>query len=160
MAFGHLCTKIHYNQNAADKGVMPMNKKRLWLASTVAPVTPIVVVILVPALLTQGQAYGNALPMAILFGLLTSYLGTIALGVPQFLMLQRFGRLNLTALSLAGAASGVLVFSCFLYLFGLLLDSQVSIGATEILWGAGLGVMVAVPFSLLSGITNAGKGRS
>lgn len=21
MAFGHLCTKIHYNQNAADKGV-------------------------------------------------------------------------------------------------------------------------------------------
>jgi len=138
---------------------MAMNKNRLCLASTVAPVTPIVAVIIVPALVTQGQAYGNALPMAILFGLLTSYLGTIALEVPQFLMLQRFGRLNLTALSLAGAASGVLVFSCFLYLLGLMLDSQASIGATEVLWGAGLGVMVAVPFSLIAGITSHSSRR-
>lgn len=27
MAFGHLCTKIHYNQNAADKGVRRLKRR-------------------------------------------------------------------------------------------------------------------------------------
>ncbi|MFL1456375.1 hypothetical protein ACJO5Y_18190 [Marinobacter sp. GN3S48] len=137
-----------------------MNKRRLWLASITAPLTPVVAVTLVPMFFTQGQAFGNWLPVVILLGLFTSYLGAFVLGLPLVFLLERFGRLNLVALALAGAASGALIFSCFLYFLGLMLGSQSNIGFTEAVWGAGLGLMVAVPFSLVAGITSAGKGRS
>ncbi|MFL1407370.1 hypothetical protein ACJO2E_18655 [Marinobacter sp. M1N3S26] len=130
-----------------------MNKRRMLLALVIAPLIPVVAVILLPALLGQ-QIFGNWLPFAILFGLVTSYLGAIAFGVPLISLLRKFGRLNIISVSLVGAASGSVVLCLSMNLFGFMLGSQPSVNLATLVWGAGLGLTVAIPFCLIAGITS------
>ncbi|WP_160154171.1 hypothetical protein [Microbulbifer sp. ALW1] len=134
-----------------------MNKNRLYLASMIAPLVPTFLVVLLPALFLGSQAFGNALLMAILLSLITSYLAFFALGVPLLLVLEKKGALSLVGLSTAGAIAGALAFTCMLYIFGSMLESKADVGAIQIIWGAGVGLAVAVVFSLVSGITRRGS---
>lgn len=130
-----------------------MNKRRMLLALVIAPLIPVLAVILLPALLGQ-KIFGNWLPFAILSGLVTSYLGAIAFGGPLISLLRKFGRLNIISVSLAGAASGAVVLCLFMNLFGLMLGSQPSVNSVTLVWGAGLGLTVAIFFCLIAGITS------
>lgn len=138
---------------------MPMNKNRLYMGSLIAPLVPTLLVVILPALFLGNQAFGDAFLMAMAFSLITSHLAFFAFGVPIVLLLKRKGALSMASLSLAGALAGVLAFSCFLCIFGLLLESKAGIGVIQIIWGATVGLAVAVVFSLISGITSLGSGR-
>ena len=62
MAFGHFCTKIHYNQNAADKGVMRfpfIGSKIMKIASRVFIVLSVLSIISGVGYLAIGLSSSN-----------------------------------------------------------------------------------------------------
>ena len=128
-----------------------MNESRFFWAAAVAPLTPTGLVIAASLLLPYG--FGNGLFFAILFSVLTSYLGFFLVGLPPVQLLKRKGYLNFGTLAIAGIVAGVLAFAGFSFVFGLMLSSRGSYGVVEAAWGAGFGLIVAIVFGLVAGIT-------
>lgn len=133
---------------------MPMNDRRFLLAVGIAPLTPIVAIVLLLVLTTDESTTSYWIPIIVSFGLPTSYLGTCVVGLPLVIFLKRGGRLNLVSMSIAGAVSGGGLSACFSYFLSLLLGSPLRFDITLATWGAGLGIMVAITFGLLAGITS------
>ena len=135
---------------------MPLSSEtRFNLAAATAPLVPAFLVVVVPTILTGGTAYGNAWFLAILFSVVTSYVGLLVV-LPFIVYLRRNGRLTFVMLSVAGVAGGMVLFAGFLYVFAFMLGTQgyYDYDLQDAIWGALLGLTVAVPFGLIAGITN------
>lgn len=128
-----------------------MNESRVGLAAAVAPMAPTVLVVVASMVLPYG--FGNALFFAILFSMLTSYLGFFLVGLPLVHLLKRPGYLNFGTLAIAGVVAGVIAFAAFSLVFGLMLSSRGSFGVLGAAWGAGFGLLVAIVFGLVAGVT-------
>ena len=85
--------------------------------------------------------------------LLTSYLGFFIAGFPLIYLLRRAGVLSLPALILSGPVFGIFVFYYFSLFLNYLLGTSASFGLSASLWGALLGLSVALSFGLIAGIT-------
>jgi hypothetical protein len=134
-----------------------MTESRFGLAAAVAPMAPTVLVVAAAILLPHG--FGNALPFAIIFSVPTSYLGFFLVGLPLIHLLKRKGYLNFSTLAIAGIAAGIVAFAGFSVVFGLMLGSRSSYGAVGAAWGAGFGLLVAIVFGLVAGITRRSSRR-
>ena len=130
-----------------------MSESRFRLAVAVAPMAPTALIVVASLLLPYG--FGNGLPFAILFSVLTSYLGFFLVGLPLVHLLKRKGYLNFGTLAIAGIVAGVIVFAGFSVLFRLMLDSRVSYGVLGAAWGAGFGLLVAIAFGLVAGLSSS-----
>ena len=125
-----------------------MTEQRFQIASLVAPSTPALLVFIGD----QTQSFQwNFLIVGL--ALLTGYLGFFIVGYPLIYLLRRTGFLSLPVLMLSGPVIGVLVFYFFLLFLSFLLGSSASFGLSAIIWGAGLGLCVALSFGLIAGIT-------
>ena len=68
--------------------------------------------------------------------------------------LRRLQRINLAALTIAGAILGILVFQLSLFLLALSLDSTNSFEWLSVLHGAFAGGFVGLSFGVIAGIEN------
>jgi hypothetical protein len=125
-----------------------MTEHRFQIASLMAPCTPALFVFI--GFLTQSFQW-NFLIVGL--ALLTSYLGFFIVGYPLIYLLRRTGLLSLPVLMLSGLVFGVLVFYLFSLFLGFLLESSAPFGLSATLWGALLGLCVALSFGLIAGIT-------
>ena len=132
-----------------------MTEDRFKLAAAISPLVPALLVVVVPTLLTHGQVYGNALPLAIFFSVVTSYLGILVV-LPFLIFLKKRGQLTFISLSAMGITGGIILFGGFLYVFALMLGTQeyYNYDLRYAIWGALLGLAVAIPFGLIADITN------
>ena len=122
-----------------------------------APLIPVVLLAGAPYLLTNDSPYGNALPIVILFSILVSYMGAYAFGLPTIHYLRKAGKLNFLNVIGAGAIWGAVIFSAFLFGFGLLMDNTIATSLLNIGWialatGGAFGICVAISFAFISGI--------
>jgi hypothetical protein len=132
-----------------------MTEDRFKLAAVIAPLVPAIIVVFVPMILTHDQVFGNALPLAVFFIVVTSYLGLFA-ALPLIIFLKRRGRLTFISLSALGVTGGVVLFGGFHYVFALMLGTQeyYTYDIRDAIWGALLSLAVAIPFGLIAGITS------
>ncbi|WP_308366717.1 MULTISPECIES: hypothetical protein [unclassified Microbulbifer] len=131
-----------------------MNNKRIILAFVFAP--------LVPTIYFLGfmEPVGkNVILMLLVYSICFSYLPTLLLGLPLVSYLRKVHRLNLVNVVAIGAAGGMIVFYVFGFVFSAMLDSSKSVtpAISELIWGAILGMSVAIPFSLIAGIPLSGR---
>ena len=141
-----------------NANVIPIYSMRKTLAIIVAPLMPAIIMIGVPVIVSRSWPFNDSdykiiIAVSVLFG----YLGFGVFGIPIVYWLNKIYKLNLIYLSLAGAATGSIVFSLFSVLLGLSLNSTTSINLGSILWGAGLGISVAITYGIISGITIRSK---
>lgn len=89
----------------------------------------------------------------LLFSLSFSYLPCWVLGAPLIRFLQKRESLSTVNISLCGALFGIVVFYVFGFVISAVLGSSKSIipSLGELIFGALLGISVALPFSLISG---------
>lgn len=127
-----------------------MNKIRYRLAIAASPLVP-AMISLVPMLHSESSQF-NILALGL--ALLTCYLGLIVIGLPLVHLLMHFGWLNLLVLTITGALAGIVVFTLFLQGLEAILKSHSPIQFIQILWGAGLGLISALSFGLISGIAS------
>ena len=126
---------------------------RFNLAVVLAPPVPIAIVV-VPIFFMRNNPIEGALPIICFFGLIPSYLGLILFGLPLARLLHRFGHLTFMSMCLAGPVSGAITFAGLLLAFSWLLESHNPFNLSGLIWGAAFGLSVAIPFSLISGITS------
>lgn len=126
-----------------------MNKRRLALAAAIAPLVPMFPVV---------AMYG-AQPIAMIFSLGTSYVGFLVV-LPIILYLERRGQLDFSWLIVVGAVGGTMAFSGFLIAFAFMLGSfpRFSDYWIAVVWGAPLGIAVALAFGLIAGIPGGSPG--
>ena len=100
-----------------------------------------------------GSARGSTDDWVILWiSLGASYLGVVFLGLPVAHFLDRRRWLNLATLAVSGALSGIAVFWLFLFLLvHVVFDSREALFPWT-LWGAPLGLVVAVVFGVIGGV--------
>ena len=92
------------------------------------------------------------------FGTAFGYIGLLLGGYPIVLALRRLQWLNLVALTIAGAAAGVIVFQISLFVLAALLQSSGGYSVLSVMYGALTGASVACCFGLIAGLENL-KGR-
>ena len=131
-----------------------MTINRTKLAYILAPAFPTLYMLVMPYI--SGSAYTGRhdILLVLLFSLPISYLSCLLFGFPLIAFLRRKDFLNLINVVACGAVMGMLIYCLFGYGFSAFLDSYVSnVSLVKVLlWGAILGVMVALPFSLIAGI--------
>lgn len=126
-----------------------MRKKRLVLAFLIAPLVPSIFIYMV-----SGDIGKNWLILMLLYSILFSYIPSLLFGIPLVSWLKKKHRLNLVNVVMYGAVTGIMVFYAFRFVLAAMLDSSASLvpGISDLIWGALLGVFVALPFSLIAGI--------
>jgi hypothetical protein len=89
----------------------------------------------------------------LLIALSVSYLSCFVFGAVLISFLRHKRHLNTINLSIGGAVLGAVVFYIFGFGFSALLDASKSMvpSSSELLYGAALGVLVALPFGLIAG---------
>ena len=128
---------------------------RTKLAYIIAPMFP--TLYLVAILYSPGPPYTvpNYLLLVLMFSLPTSYLSCLFLGYPFVEFLRERESLNLVSVVVGGSLLGAVVFY-FVggHGFSALLGSSMSGDAhvRALISGAALGIMVALPFSLIAGL--------
>ena len=131
---------------------------RKVLAIIVAPLTPAILMIGLPVLSSWSWPFNDSdYKIVIIVSVIFGYLGFGVFGIPIVYWLNKNNKLNLISISLAGAATGSIVFSLFSVLLGLALNSTTSINLGIILWGAALGLSVSLIYGGISGITIRSK---
>lgn len=144
--------------NSNNYTVMPlMTEQRFRIASLIAPCIPVLFIFFVLVDFETPSFQWNFLFVG--FALFIGYLGFFMVGFPLIYILRRNGFLSLPMLMLSGLVLGVLVFYLFWLLLGFLLGSSVPYELSAILWGAALGLCVALSFGLIAGITWRSSGR-
>lgn len=126
-----------------------MRDKRVVLAFLIAPLIPSILLYVV-----AGDIGKNWVIMMLLFSVFFSYLPSLLFGIPFVLWLQKKNRFNLINVMIFGAVAGMMVLYVFRFIFAAILDSSASLvpGISDLIWGAILGISVALPFSLIAGI--------
>jgi len=126
---------------------------RIYAAAFVAPWAAPVAVLLLRAAQGPASPYQSDVPWILGFGVVTSYIGTLVLGLPLVVVLHRIHRLTLVPLLLCGSATGAVVFYLFLKVFALMLGSPLAtVRIRDLVGGTMLGVLVALVFGLIAGI--------
>ena len=121
-----------------------MISTRTLLAVLVAPALPTLYFLL---------AYPEAGFFILIISLPVSYIACLVLGFPLLAFLKRKNRLNIAYVSVGGGILGMVVFYLFGFILVALLESTRDIYPTsdELITGVALGVLVALPFSLIAG---------
>ena len=134
-----------------------LNKKRVISGAIIAPWTSVIVLFL------SGLSDGNSPQMdtlIYLIALITSYLGTLILGMPLVYFLGRFKCLNLPILVLSGSVLGIFVWYLFSIFLGYMLSSSVSFELKNIIGGIFFGSIISICFGLIAGITIHSSGTA
>lgn len=115
---------------------------------------PTLFVLLVPTLI-NGQVFhlGNTVKLSIPL-YVASLAGLLLIGLPIYITLRKYGRLNLINLSFAGTVTG-LVYFIFLnwLLIKALSDAPFTLEPATLIYGLVLGLITAVTFGFVSGVT-------
>lgn len=137
-------------------GVTKMSSARTVLAFLVAPVFPVLF-----SLYEYGDIEsGNGVSLLIvLIAFPVSYGASLLVGLPMIKILRRKQLLNIVTVTIGGAIFGAIAFYLFGFLFAALLESSrpVAPNTFELLYGAMLGVLVALPFGLIAGYPVTGS---
>jgi len=123
------------------------------VASLLAPLSAPLANFLSPILARGGQWPYNQTDYVLVMAVSTlcAYLALFFVGIPIYWILKRLQVLNIFTLSVGGAVSGALLFHIFL---GLIFWSSPGISLFGVLWGAFLGLLVALTFGLIAGVRN------
>ena len=131
---------------------------RKILAIIIAPLTPVILMIGLPVIFSQSWPFNDTdYKIIITVSVVVGYLSFAVFGMPIVYWLSKNNKLNLLNLSLSGAAAGVLVFSLFSFILGVALNSTTTVNLGSIIWGAALGLSVALTYCGISGITIRSK---
>lgn len=132
-----------------------VSRTRIVIASALAP-------LVVPTLFLVFHWAVNphaGVALVLLFSTAAAYVGLLVLGLPAAYGLYRIHLLNVWYLALAGMFGGVVVMFAFLQVFGRFLQPSEPFGFLGAVWGATLGLLVALVFCALVGITRRSSGR-
>lgn len=126
---------------------------RTKLAYILAPIFPALYMLAIPYLSGSSYTGRHDILLVLLFSLSVSYLSCLLLGFPLVKFLRKRNSLSLVNVVVGGVLLGMLVYYVFGYGFTALLDSSMeSVSLIQVLaWGAALGALVALPFSLIAG---------
>jgi len=118
---------------------------RIEKALAFAPIIPSAILIIIALVL--GSEFNSIGFYIITTCCVVSYLSTILIGWPIFNLLKRVNRLNLCTLSLMGMLAGGLILTLIMMsIFG------VNDFLLTLLWGAGFGLFISLPFGLIAGV--------
>ena len=130
-----------------------MSAVRQRLAFAMAPALPALWIFIFLEYTNPGASGGVWEILIFAIALSVSYLSCFLLGAPLILFLKNKRHLNLIYITIGGAMLGGVVF----YIFGIVLAMTLNTPRTmvpylfELIWGAALGILVALPFGLISG---------
>ncbi len=132
---------------------------RLTIAAILAPLAAPAVSLL---LMTGGNwpVHDSSLLRVFGIGAAFGYLGLFLGGIPIVIALRRFRCLNLAALTISGAAAGVLIFQLSLFVLAVLLESSGGYDVLSVAYGALAGASVACCFGLIAGVENLTGGTN
>jgi uncharacterized BrkB/YihY/UPF0761 family membrane protein len=144
---------IKRKASSTAAGASKMLVTRQRLAFALAPALPALYFLVVLYPTSSGDTGRNYVVLMLLIALSVSYLSCFLLGAPLISFLKRKRHLNTIYLSIGGAVLGAVVFYIFGFGFSALLDSSRSMvpSFSELVYGAALGVLVALPFGLIAG---------
>jgi hypothetical protein len=125
-----------------------MFNKREWVAFLLAPLFPVVFFELVFIMSGSGLDV-----FALLFSVPFSYVPCFLFCVSVMRILRARGMLSVTNVALCGVVLGAAVFYLFRFVFSAMLGSSADVvpAVSELVWGALLGLSVALPFGLIAG---------
>ncbi len=116
---------------------------------------PAILIIGLPIIFSQSWPFNDTDYKIIIFvSVIVGYFSLAIIGIPIVYWLTKMGKVNFINLSLSGAIAGAVVFSLFSIILGASLDSTTSLNLGSIIWGAALGLSVALTYSAISGITS------
>ncbi|WP_157462078.1 hypothetical protein [Chitinimonas koreensis] len=131
-----------------------MKIEKITLAFVLSPLFPVAYMLIMPYL--SGGAYQGRYDvlLVLLFSLPTSYISCLLLGLPLVRALRKRSALTLVNVVGGGVVLGMIAYYLFSWGFAAFLGSSIELTAqAEVLvWGAILGVMVALPFGLIAGL--------
>lgn len=129
------------------------HRKRLRAAFIIAPLVPTLYFAYMIYFAGSDNSGSTLKSMVILFTLILSYLACLVIGRGAIRFLNRRNMLTLPFVVLVGCCGGILVWYFFGYLIGFILSSERSLipSIVDILWGAVLGVSIALPFAIIAG---------
>ncbi len=132
-----------------------MTEQREAIAAVLAPLAAPVLTVVLFALPAKSLPSYHDLPGIVFPAVIVSYLGFFLVGLPVVFLLRRLRLLNLPALIVCGALSGVIVFSIFEVLLSVLLGTieYFRLTVSGAIWGASIGAGVAALFGSIAGIT-------
>lgn len=137
------------------------NEPRIVLGMFLSPLFPAVGIVILPVFATLSWPFRSHEVFFLLgWSIPVSYFGALLFGWPAFSLLRRFNALNLINLLSAGTLAGVVALVFLSWLFASVLGSSISVQWSTLVWGAGLGMLCAMPFAAITGITSLGKGHS
>jgi hypothetical protein len=127
---------------------MSVLNKREWRAFLLAPLIPVVFFVLV----FMASGYGFDF-FALLISVPFSYVPCFLFCVSVMRILRARGMLTVTSIALCGVVLGAAVFYMFRFFLSAMLGSSADLvpGVSELVWGALLGLSVALPFGLIAG---------
>ena len=130
-----------------------MIENRTKLAYLIAPIFPALYMLAMPYFSGSHYSGLHDTLMVLLFSLPISYLSCFFLGFPFVRFLKNRKYLSLVNVVAGGAVLGMFVYYIFGYGFSAFLDSSMSSVShvSVLMWGAVLGVLVALPFSIIAG---------
>jgi purine-cytosine permease-like protein len=127
-----------------------MSNTRTLLAILLAPALPTLYFLIAYSDADSGSSAGFFI---LIISLSVSYIAFVVFGLPLLALLKRKRKLNIAYVSVGGAILGMIVFYLFGFVLAALLESSrdISPNLNELIAGAALGVLVALPFSLIAG---------
>ena len=139
-----------------------MKQKRLTLALLVAPLAAPLIYFCWVVLRGRGEEFRLldllfGFQVVLIFALPVSYISTIVLGLPSYMLLRRYNMLNMFTLTSVGLFFGFAVFYFFLQVLSGFQAAAYAYSIEYYMWlgvGAMMGGSVAMAFGLIGGITN------
>ena len=127
-----------------------MRSTRLKWAYLIAPMLPSLLSLLV----FKNEINVRYSFLVLIFSIPVSYLSCILFGLPLVSFLRKKEKLTIVNISVGGAILGSIVFYLFGFVFSYFLDStplSILPNLSDLIFGAILGVSVALPFSVIAG---------
>lgn len=135
-----------------------MSDTRTILAALLAPAVPGII-----ALFEYGdiESGGSASLFILLIAFPVSYGASAMFGLPMVAYLRNKRRLNVITVVVCGSILGAIVFYLFGFILAALLGSSRDLlpAFDELMYGAALGVLVALPFALIAGYPLTGSAQ-
>lgn len=127
---------------------MSVLNKREWMAFLLAPLIPAVFFVLI--FIVSGSGFDF---FAFLISVPFSYVPCFLFCVSAMKILRARGMLSVTNIALCGVVLGAAVFYLFRFVLSAMLGSSADVvpAVSELVWGALLGLSVALPFGLIAG---------
>ena len=122
-------------------------------AILIAPLTPVLAVILVSVVASMSWPFNESDYKIIIFAVSeVSCICLFVVGFPVLCILKKHKKLTLLYISMAGGISGVVLFDLVLSIAAFLLESRAEYGLLAFIWGFLSGLCVAMSYGFTSGI--------